>query len=412
MGITGASAGWAIGGLIGSAFAPGQKSQGPRLNDLSVSSSAYGTPIPYTQGSPRIAGQIVWASTKREIATTTRQGKGGSKSKVTTYTYEVDLLILLTDNVIRGVSRVWSNGKILWNKSLTADAATLAASDATSAWTRITAYSGSSSQLPDPTYEAAVGTANAPAYRGRGSVFIESLQLGSSGQLPNLTFEIDPSATTNSLTRLLVDFAGASSADSSLHDFGSGVQSGGTVNNGYYEAIINSSAKTLRYTGAELGKQVGVGHTLEFIFDAIESSTNPSSFTSIFSASFFNLPSGTQGLNINGYGGSVPNANELAFTDSYGSAGWTAAVDFFGIANPHHFAVSCDTAGTYSVYLDGVRIVGPTPGYDLGGSLAGLTMGGSTGGAHDITIRYKAIRVHRAQLYSGATITPPTAFTF
>jgi hypothetical protein len=191
LGITGASAGWTIGSLIGSAFAPAQKSQGPRLNDLSVSSSAYGTPIPYVQGSPRIAGQIVWASTKREIATTTRQGgKGGGKQKVTTYTYEVDLLILLTDNIIPGITRIWSNGKLIWNKSLTADAATIAASDSTPAWTRITAYTGSASQLPDPTYEAAVGTANAPAYRGRGSVFIQGLQLGSSGQIPNLTFEI------------------------------------------------------------------------------------------------------------------------------------------------------------------------------------------------------------------------------
>ncbi len=191
LGITGASAGWTIGSLIGSAFAPAQKSQGPRLNDLSVSSSAYGTPIPYVQGSPRIAGQIVWASTKREIATTTRQGgKGGGKQKVTTYTYEVDLLILLTDNVISGISRIWSNGKLVWNKSATADAGTIAASDATAAWTRIAIYGGGTSQLPDPTYEAAVGTANAPAYRGRGSVFIQGLQLGTAGQIPNLTFEI------------------------------------------------------------------------------------------------------------------------------------------------------------------------------------------------------------------------------
>lgn len=195
LGITGASAGWTIGSLIGSAFAPGQKSQGPRLNDLSVGSSAYGTPIPYVQGAPRIAGQIVWASTKREVATTTRQGgKGGGKQKVTTYTYEVDLLIVLTDNVIGDVARVWSSGKLIWNKSASADVATKLASDTTSAWTRFAVYDGSATQLPDPTYEAAVGTANAPAYRGRGSVFIQGLQLGSSGQIPNLTFELSETA--------------------------------------------------------------------------------------------------------------------------------------------------------------------------------------------------------------------------
>lgn len=191
-GITGAPAGWIVGSLVGSAFAPAQKVQGPRLSDLLVSSSAYGTPIPYVQGSPRLAGQIIYASTKREIATTTRQGGkgGGGKQKVTTYTYEVDLLILLTDNLMPNITRIWSNGKLVWNKSATADAGTIAASDATPAWSRIAFYSGAATQLPDPTYEAAVGTANAPAYRGRGTVFIQSLQLGTAGQIPNLTFEL------------------------------------------------------------------------------------------------------------------------------------------------------------------------------------------------------------------------------
>jgi hypothetical protein len=59
----------------------------------------------------------------------------------------------------------------------------------------MTVYTGAADQLPDPTYEAAVGTANAPAYRGRGSVFIEGLQLGNSGQIPNLTFEVTTSST-------------------------------------------------------------------------------------------------------------------------------------------------------------------------------------------------------------------------
>lgn len=192
LGVTGAPAGWIVGSLIGSSFAPAQKVQGPRLSDLSVGSSAYGTPIPFVQGSPRLAGQIVYASSKREIATTTRQGGkgGGAKQKVTTYSYEVDLLILLTDNLMSNVTRIWSNGKLIWNKSATADAGTIAASDATPAWARIAFYSGAASQLPDPTYEAAVGTANAPAYRGRGTVFIQSLQLGNSGQIPNLTFEL------------------------------------------------------------------------------------------------------------------------------------------------------------------------------------------------------------------------------
>ena len=190
-GMSGASIGWMAGSMLGSAFAPTQKSSGPQLSDLSVGTSAYGTPIPYVQGHPRIAGQIVWASAKREIATTEEAGgKGGGGSEYTTYTYEVDLLILLSDNEIAGVRRVWSNGELIWTADASAGLASLRASGNAGKWARLTSYSGGASQLPDPTYEAAVGTANAPAYRGRGSVFIQALQLGGSGQIPNLTFEV------------------------------------------------------------------------------------------------------------------------------------------------------------------------------------------------------------------------------
>jgi hypothetical protein len=185
-GMTGASIGWMAGSMIGAGFGPTQKSEGPRLSDLSVSTSSYGTPIPYVAGHPRVAGQIVWASAKREIANTqSAGGKGGGGSEYTTYTYEMDLLVLLTDNVIANVSRIWSNGELIYTGTAKAGV-----------WSRMTVYTGSSSQLADPTYEAAVGTANAPAYRGRGSVFIQSLQLGGSGQIPNLTFEVCTAAST------------------------------------------------------------------------------------------------------------------------------------------------------------------------------------------------------------------------
>jgi hypothetical protein len=186
LGMTGASLGWMAGSMLGSAlFSKGQHQQGPRLDDLRVAGTEYGQTIPWTAASPRIAGQIVWASDRREIANTQKVGKGGGGSKVTTYTYEVDLLILLTENEIGGVSRIWSNGELVYNGATTKDGV----------WSNVTIYTGASDQLPDPIYEAAVGAGNAPAYRGRGYVVIQSLQLGSSGQIPNLTFEIGGSAT-------------------------------------------------------------------------------------------------------------------------------------------------------------------------------------------------------------------------
>ena len=197
LGLTGNAIGYLAGSLLASAFTPAQKSEGPRLSDLQVSGSAYGSPIPFILGHPRLAGQIIWASAKREIATTTSQGKGGGGSQYTSFTYEVDLLIELSDNVIAAVPRIWKDGELVSNILDTADAGTASASYASTLWSRLTVYTGGATQLPDADYEAAVGVGNAPAYRGRGTVFIKGLQLGGGGNLPNLTFEV--AAAANSL---------------------------------------------------------------------------------------------------------------------------------------------------------------------------------------------------------------------
>ena len=186
-GVAGAVAGYAIGS--GALLPKAKGLEGPSLSDLKVTGSSYGTPIPWLRGAPRVSGSLWWASNKRKISSTTSGGKG-SGPKVTTSTYEVDVMFGLCENEIQAISRIWSNGKLVYTKRSEADSGSLGASEATDLWRRFTFYPGSATQLPDPTYEAAVGTANAPAYRGRAYAFFEGLQLGSDGQIPNLTFEV------------------------------------------------------------------------------------------------------------------------------------------------------------------------------------------------------------------------------
>lgn len=188
-GPVGAQVGWAIGSLVGSQFGPKDKSYGPKLTDLRVTGVEYGQPIPWAAGHPRVAGQVWWSSDRREIATTTSAGKGGG-AQSTSYTYESDVLFGLVDREIVGVARVWLNGKLVWTAHVDSDSGSIANSIEVPEWGRMTVYTGGSAQLPDPAYEAVVGVGNAPAYRGRGCVFIEGLQLGNSGVLPNLTFEV------------------------------------------------------------------------------------------------------------------------------------------------------------------------------------------------------------------------------
>src|SRR6478735_3363391 len=81
--------GGAIGGLIGngidrSLFGPGPRT-GPRLNDLSVQTSSYGTPVPRVYGTMRVAGTVVWATELRESSEPQTCAKG--QPDVVVYSY-------------------------------------------------------------------------------------------------------------------------------------------------------------------------------------------------------------------------------------------------------------------------------------------------------------------------------------
>lgn len=196
-GPAGAQIGWVAGSMVGAyAFAESQTHEGPRLKDLKITGTDYGETVPWVQGSPRIAGQIIWASNRREHKHTEEQGGkgGGGGVTSTTYTYSVDLMIMLTENPMSGVSRVWANNELVYAKGDAKDGL----------WNEMRVYTGAENQLPDPLYEAAVGVGNAPAYRGRGYVVIENLDLGGSGNIPNLTFEVGESVNSDNITCIAV----------------------------------------------------------------------------------------------------------------------------------------------------------------------------------------------------------------
>jgi hypothetical protein len=206
-GPAGALQGFTLGYGLSAGLDPNKKVLGSRLTDLRAPSATYGAPIAYIEGAPRLAGNFIWASTKREIATTTTEGgKGGPGVDSTTFTYEMDVGILLSINEADALRRVWSNGKLVWSNADDSDGATVIASSLTTSWRDIRFYSGAADQLPDPTYEAMVGIGNAPAYRGRAHVVVEGLNLGNSGQLPVLTFEVVTEAGISYASTRFADF--------------------------------------------------------------------------------------------------------------------------------------------------------------------------------------------------------------
>lgn len=131
-GLTGSGIGWTIGAALGNyLFAPdGPHTQGPRLSDLSIQSSARGATIPDVHGTARIAGNVIWSTPK--IPTNHTQetgGKGAPKSTHTTTTYHASFAVGLCEGEITGIRRIWADSVLIYNKGDDATTDELAVSD-------------------------------------------------------------------------------------------------------------------------------------------------------------------------------------------------------------------------------------------------------------------------------------------
>ena len=199
--------GTAIGGPIGGAigafvgqqvdreiFAPPGR-EGPRLQELALTTSSYGTPIARHYGRMRSAGSIIWATDLRESRETSGGGKG--KPKSTTYSYSTSFAVALSSRPIQGVGRIWADGDLLRGS----------AGDLKVAGS-IRIHRGLRDQSPDPLLYAAEPD-RCPAYRGCAYIVFEDLQLADFGnRIPGLAFEViadDGTITLASMLDPLVD---------------------------------------------------------------------------------------------------------------------------------------------------------------------------------------------------------------
>jgi hypothetical protein len=199
LGVTATGWGWALGSMLGARL--GQKNQsieGPRLGDLSVQASTYGTMKPIIYGSMRVAGNVIYCTDKREVSNSqTEGGKGGPKVTTTTYSYNVDIAIALCEGPIAGIRKVWRNGELIYDASAGADVGTILASTLHAEAFRV--YLGDEAQLPDPTIEAEIGVGLTPAYRGTAYVVFDHMDCPN-GVIPQLTFEVVTAATDDGET--------------------------------------------------------------------------------------------------------------------------------------------------------------------------------------------------------------------
>jgi hypothetical protein len=180
--IVGGPIGAAVGAVIGQQvdnviFAPGRR-QGPRLGDLTVQTSSYGSMIPKLFGTVRMSGIVIWATDLKESRTTRSNGKGRGSTDV--YSYSASFAVALSGRRISDIGRIWADGKLLRG----------AAGDFKSE-TGFRFYVGDEGQGLDPLIAASEGISATPAYRGIAYVVFEDMQLAAFGnRIPSISFEV------------------------------------------------------------------------------------------------------------------------------------------------------------------------------------------------------------------------------
>lgn len=193
----GASVGFELGSLAGGAIFP-KKVDSPTIPPTLMQRSAYGMMLPIGQGAFRCAGNVIWEGGITATQSNSSQGKGGPTVVTTSYsaTFACSICDCAASGPIEGIRRIWMNGQLVYDVSGTASTATLAASG-TFAANNMVVYTGTGTQNPDPTIQAALGVGNVPGYRYTAYVVFIDLPLQAFGDtIPVVNFEVVFSGNT------------------------------------------------------------------------------------------------------------------------------------------------------------------------------------------------------------------------
>ncbi len=228
-------------------FGGGKGRQGPRLNDLAVQSSAYGTPLPRLYGTIRASGSVIWANDIREAAH--RSGGGKGKPKTTSYSYAASFAVALSGRSIRSIKRIWGDGKLMRSE--------------TGEWiipATMRLYRGEGDELADPLIISAEGLDAAPAYRNMAYAVFEDLDLSEfANHIPSLSFEVEAddgfigAATIIDDLGMATGFAPTAAAEQGTRLRGFGVASGGSI-----RSVLETLAVVDPITMVDDGETVGL----------------------------------------------------------------------------------------------------------------------------------------------------------
>lgn len=175
-----------------------QRIKGPRLDELKVSVSDYGTPLPRFWGIRRFECPIDWAEDLREEKNTSKT-KGG---KYDEYKYYGTFRVIVADQEIDDVTRIWMDRRLVYDvtKEGPISAASLFRPAGSTGPIKLSSgenmriYLGTEDQEVDPRYQAwcedRYGADSAPALRGVANIVFEDIPLELFGnRIPQVTVE-------------------------------------------------------------------------------------------------------------------------------------------------------------------------------------------------------------------------------
>lgn len=178
-----------ISAAIKYAFPTEIEQQGPRLDELGVVGSRYGAGIPIIWGRDRVPGNVVWAQPLREQINNNEYSVGkGATVASTTYVYFATFAALLCagDDEMRPL-RIWGDKKLLWEAP---DTSLHLAGDCAGGGS-FEFMPGGPTQARNATMEAALGTDDTPAYRGRCVIVFDELPVEQFGRrIPLVEVEV------------------------------------------------------------------------------------------------------------------------------------------------------------------------------------------------------------------------------
>lgn len=258
----GSAIGGPIGGAIGAIagqqfdqnilFKPKGR-EGPRLQELAVQTSSYGSQIPRIYGRMRVAGTVIWATDLKESRS--QEGGGKGKPSTTIYSYSACFAVALSSRRIRDIGRIWADGKVFRG----------AAGDFKTE-TQFAFHPGGEDQAVDGLMASAEAIGGTPAYRGLALAVFGDMDLTDYGnRIPSLTFEVIAEDGSVAIADIISDISGQRMAPQ-LADKVIGFSAGGEDRQAAIQSFSNiiplsfsSDPEVIDYIGVEVRSDVEAG---------------------------------------------------------------------------------------------------------------------------------------------------------